>query len=367
VVGLRREGRLESVAPLAHRRLRAVTQVVALGHGPSDELRLPARDADGAAALAVVLGEALQTLPRPYRLKLRHLSPQESAVAAVVDALPHVVTALGDVSPRLRLGGDRELRGYVTRNHHQQTRRLHNRIRTAGLRLEVRQLADADDVQDVLPAIEATCRERDLALRGHSGLDDPAYARFFRNVIIAHARLGQVELTTLRLDGDLAAYVLCFRDGSTWRMWHTRVRPRWQKHGAGRLATDAAVQAALRDPECGEFDWMRGAEKYKFSLSDHVYRSADLYACSTAPIWWVSEAARQSRGRLRDLRDAHPSLSRRWQDAQRLLAKPYHLKHGYDPVFAQPTLRRYRLVGHDRVALPGRDGLPPAPSKNTGC
>lgn len=321
IVGVRRTGRIEAVAPLAYRRRRGAVHVVTLGHGPSDEARLPASDAAGALALALTVAGALADLAKICLVDLRHLSPDEAAVPAVIQAIGHGWKDPGDVSPRLRLGLDRSLRSYVTRNHHQQRRRLVNRIQRAGLRLEVRQVSEPDEVDRLLPGLERLCHERDLAVRGWSRLDDPEYAQFLRKVVSRHAALGAVELTTLTLDGDLAAYLLCFRDGSARRMWHARVRPRWQQYGPGRVATDAAVEAALADPACAEFDWMRGAEPYKFSLSDHVYRAVNLYACTSGPAWVPYAAALRTRSRLRDVRDVHPALSRGWQRARPVMAR----------------------------------------------
>ena len=313
LVAVRRGNRLDAAAPLALLRRRTQIQVVAMGHGPSDEIRMPARDAASAAALGRAVAITLRSLPSRYAVELRHLPGDELSVAATAAQLPHAAVEPGDVSPRLHLGGERTLRPYVSRNHHQQRKRLLNRIENAGLRLDLELRVTPEEIVRILPEVRELCRERDLAIRGQSRMDEPAYSHFFDEVIAWHASLDAVRLTTLSLDGDLAAYVLCFRDGATWRMWHGRVRPRWLQFGAGRLAADAAVEAALGDSECAVFDWMRGEEPYKFSLSDHTDRTVDLFASSSTLAWWLASAVRAARRRARDLTAKHERLAQAWR------------------------------------------------------
>lgn len=316
LVGVRRDDRLEAAAPLALLPRRTHIRVVAMGHGPSDEARIPARDAQAADALGRAVAAALRGLGSRHSVELRHLCRDEPSLGTIAAHLQHAAIEPGDVSPRLTVGRDRTLRSYVSRNHHQQRRRLLNRITNAGLRLDLQQRSTPEEIAQILPDVRALCRERDVAIRGHSRLDEPAYSHFFDEVTARHAALAAVNLTTLSLDGDLAAYVLCFRDGPTWRMWHARVRPRWLEYGPGRLATDAAVEAALSDPACVEFDWMRGGEPYKYSLSDHTYRSVDLFASSSTTAWWFASTSRDARRRARDFKNEHERLADGWQHIQ---------------------------------------------------
>jgi len=85
------------------------------------------------------------------------------------------------------------------------------------------------------------------------------------------------------------------------------------RFGAGRLAADAAVEAALGDAECAVFDWMRGEEPYKFSLSDHTDRTVDLFASSSTLAWWLASAVRAARRRARDLTAEHERLAQAWR------------------------------------------------------
>jgi CelD/BcsL family acetyltransferase involved in cellulose biosynthesis len=149
-------------------------------------------------------------------------------------------------------------------------------------------------------------------------MDDRYRGPFFREVVVNHAERDEVELTTLRLNGDLAAYVLCFRDRGAYRMWSCRVSPEWRRYGAGRLANDEALANALADENCVEFDWMRGDEGYKWSLANHVELATDLMAWSSPAVRTVADARRRLGVLLSSSAERHPAVDRIAPYARRL-------------------------------------------------
>ena len=131
---------------------------------------------------------------------------------------------------------------------------------------------------------------------------------FFHQVIAVHAARGEVELTTVRLSGELAAYVLCFLDRGVYRMWNCRLAPKWVRYGVGRVGNDAALRCALEDPGCREFDWMLGEEPYKFSMSNLLKRSEDLLAWSSVGVKTVFDMRRRLRDRAKQAASQHEWL-----------------------------------------------------------
>jgi CelD/BcsL family acetyltransferase involved in cellulose biosynthesis len=299
--------RLDGAALLARDRRMGMTRVVPMGQGPSDQVRLPVRDQRAAEELSVGVSDFLDRLPSPWRLRLPHLPPDDAVTAVLIGRLPHASTSSGDVSPVTRFTTCRDPRSYVSRNHHQQVRRLRNRVQREGLIAEIAHLRATADVADALPEVEVVCRQRDLETRGWSGMDG-RQGRFFREVVLLHAARGDVVLTTLRLRGKLAAYVLCFKDGEAYRMWNTRVAPEWRWCGAGRLANDAALANALADPACSEFDWMRGDEQYKHSMANDVVEAVDFFAWSSPAARMVTDARRRLAVLAKGLARSHPRL-----------------------------------------------------------
>ena len=302
-------GRLDAVALLGARKTRLVTEFVALGHGASDQIRLPARDAGSAERLARAVCDHVLSFRGPWRLLLRHLPAGDPVAAEIASTLPCAKLVRGDASPTLRFESSRSLRDYVSRNHRQQVRRMLNRMRRDGLVPDIEHLRDPDQIAEIMPQIEDVCRRRDLHLRGRSALDKNGACAFFKQVILDHASRGEVELTTLRLEGRLAAYVLCFVDGGVYRMWSCRLHPQWSRYGPGRVANNSALEHALTDPASREFDWMRGEEPYKTSMSNHVERAQDLLAWSAPALQTVFDVPRRFKSLVNRVDWLKPALA----------------------------------------------------------
>src|SRR5262249_59834162 len=63
-----------------------------------------------------------------------------------------------------------------------------------------------------------------------------------------HAVRGELEVATLRLDGQLAAYVVALTDGPTYRVFDGRFAPAWRRYSPGRRLEAAVVDHACRGP-----------------------------------------------------------------------------------------------------------------------
>lgn len=277
-------GRLDGAAPLALRRRRGRTEVIALGHGPSDYLRLPARDADAAERLADAVVRGLAALVGPWSLVLRNLPVGDPTVAAVRARLgARTVTRSEAGAPQLELAGSRELADHVRADERRKRRRALRRVAEAGYGCVLERLRDPAAVAAVLPEVEAVCRARDAQLGRASQFDDPCARRFFFEAVTALAHRNAVVLTTLRLDGRLAAHALVLVDGAAHRLWNNRIDPAFARFGLGWVTHLAAIEDALADPEITTFDWMAGEEDYKQRVCTAVVPAERLQAWSSRP------------------------------------------------------------------------------------
>ncbi len=302
-IGLERpDGQLDGIALLATKRLRGLTQVVAVGHGPSDAMKLPARDDVAASELSETVAAALHEQRGAWQLSLRHLSAEDALSPHLLDDLRRSRLAPGDVSPTLRTEPGDVLRQHVSSSHHKGISRIRNRMVREGLRPQVEHLYDAEAIAAVLPAVERVFRRRDAALERACALDRPESGDFFRNVIAQHVALGTACLTTLSLEGELAAYVLCFVDGPAYRMWHPRFDPRWDRFSPGKLAMDESIAHAL-EQGATEYDFMRGQERYKSSYANHLPRALDLFAASGPVVGVATSSVLSLRTRMREAAD----------------------------------------------------------------
>jgi CelD/BcsL family acetyltransferase involved in cellulose biosynthesis len=275
------QGRLEAAAVLATRARGPLSEHVLMGHGPSDQSRLPARTAASATALADGIAEALCDLPSPWTLRAQQLPPDDLVVQRLLQALPASRVVPGQGSPTTRFGPDRSLRTYVSKNHHKQVRRMMNRLTRDHHPPELTAVRDPQAIAEVMGEVERVCRARDRQLGRRSKLDDEHAGAFFRRIITDAAGRDEVELVTLRVGSEVAAYVLSFLDRGSYRMWNCRFDPAWEHYGVGRIANDFALQRALADDDAIEFDWMKGEEPYKASFATDVIPAIDLLAWSS--------------------------------------------------------------------------------------
>lgn len=306
--------RLDGAALLAVKTRRWGLQMVGMGHGPSDQLRLPARDRAAAMALSEAVCRFLRRVASAWTLRIAQLPENDSVAALVADGLKAASIVPGVNSPTTRFRDDRRLRAHVSKNHHQQVRRMMNKMSRDGLEPTFRAHRDPDLIAGLLPEIERVCRARDHQLGRRSKLDDPSAGPFFRRIIIEAAARGEVELITLDLDTRLAAYVLSFLDDGAYRMWNCRFDPDFERYGVGRVANDHALGRALADHGAREFDWMKGEEGYKASLATDVVPAVDLLS-------WSSPAVRTVMDRPRSTKQMIKRWTTRSEPLARLVAR----------------------------------------------
>lgn len=274
------DDRLESAAALAERRRGPLRKVVAMGDGLSDYARLPARSEESSRELAAGIRAALERLGGPWWMLIRQLPADDAVSGAIMRTFPHAAMLPGEASPISLFDEDRSVARYASKNLRQQIRKMQRRTERTGLTPTLEHVHDSSKIAAALPEIERLCVLRDHDSGRKSILDSPSSARFFRNVIRAHAERGEVMLSTLALDRELIAYAVFFKDCGYYRLWNSRFDPQWKELRPGRIVIFRGMEEALADPHSRGFDLMRGGQDYKRSMSNHVLEASDLWAWS---------------------------------------------------------------------------------------
>lgn len=133
-----------------------------------------------------------------------------------------------------------------------------NRLATDGVTAELVLSRDPDVFAAALPEIEAAYRDRDAAHGLACPLDTPAGRRTWLDRLAALGEVDRRELATLRLDGELAAYVVGVPGEGRYGVFEGRFVTRWARYSPGRVLEHAVLQHAFADPGTQVVDWMTG-------------------------------------------------------------------------------------------------------------
>lgn len=291
--------RLDGVALLGRRRRLGHTEIVPMGHGPSDAVRLPTRNEEGVEALANALVEALAALRGPWRLVVGQIPAGDSVASRVANAWPDAELGPGDGSPALAFGPGDTLEDHASTGYMKHVRRGWRLLQRSGDEVALTFVREADDVARLLPELGEVRRRRDAAFQRGAELDQPEFARFLQVALVALARRSEVEIAVLRVGGRCAGYAICLVDGSAFRLWQTSFDPEWRDASPGRLILAASVERVLAHGGFDQYDFMRGVYEWKMALADTIVPSGRLLAWSSGRLRAVEGAARRLRARLR--------------------------------------------------------------------
>jgi Acetyltransferase (GNAT) domain len=164
------------------------------------------------------------------------------------------------------------------------------RIRQDTLSETIRFERDPSRLAGLRDEIEKVHRTRDHDAGRVSDLDDDAGTAFWRLVYDLHAVRGELEVATLRLDGDLAAYVVALLDGPAYRVFDGRFAPAWRHYSPGRRLEAAVVDHARRG--CYRMlDWMSSVAPEKLVARTHEEPRWSVTAGDARPVLRPAAAA----------------------------------------------------------------------------
>jgi hypothetical protein len=307
-----------AIACLAVRRAGPIRTIRLAGHGPSDYGRLPARDADAAAALAAGIVDWLAGLRGPWRLELAQLPVGDPVAGRLVTALSGARLEPDQASPVMTFDAGRRPEHVFTSKIFREVRRGHRRLAQAGIAAEVKRISSAAGVQLCLPDIVAVRRARDHSVGRRSDLDGRRPRSFYVESVQALADAGQAEIWTLDVEGALGAYFVGVRDGACYRILDGRMSTRWGSASLALILRTELITQLLSDPAIEEVDYMRGVLHHKMQDASRVIPAERLTAESSTRV---------------------ATFARRWSELRRSLAR------------RMPLQARRRILGLVRVGV----------------
>ncbi|PKB67564.1 MAG: hypothetical protein BZY82_02970 [SAR202 cluster bacterium Io17-Chloro-G3] len=94
---------------------------------------------------------------------------------------------------------------------------------------------------------------------------NPERERFFRRMVDAVAKVGALKLFFMEITGERVAGALCFNYGNSLSLYNSGYNPVYSALSVGLLLNALCLKEAIEDG-VRYFDFMRGAEAYKYHL-----------------------------------------------------------------------------------------------------
>lgn len=273
-------GRLDAAALLMTRARDDHDDVVPLGRRQSDRGALPARSPAAAFVLGSALAARLASSDRPWALRLGQLPAGDPVAAALAEALEGARVLPGAPIPKVDLGPPVSPDACLGAGMRKQLRKARNRMDDEGREAAIAFSSSAEEVAGLIDEVQATHLARERDAQRVSELESSPGLRFWRTMILDHARLGEVEIATLRLDGELAAYVVSLLDGPSYRVFDGRFAPAWSRYSPGRQVETATLVRAFEGDRWREVDWMSGLASEKLLAANAEDRTEHLVAAS---------------------------------------------------------------------------------------
>lgn len=229
-----------------------------------------ALDESAAHDLGLALIDAVASRTRRAWIDLGPVDPQSGHLSAFLSAAPEITSFDIDPVPVIRRTHSGDVEDYLSANMERTLRKAHNRLKSDGRTHSMAFTRHPNDILGRLPELDSCHRERDHAQGRLSDLDDPRSRRVWFARLRRLAAAGLLELATIEIDGELAAYVLGLVDVGAYRVLEGHLVTRWTRYAPGRLLEAAVVDRALKDPELGSVDWMTSRAPDRLLVSNAV-------------------------------------------------------------------------------------------------
>ena len=240
-------------------------------------------DTHAAAALAEALLTTLRLRGASFNLGLGPVDVRDPVVERMSIALQDWALDGSSEVPVVRRTGPSEASEYLTPSVRRTLRKVRNRLETDGIGYVTTFTRERHHILRLLPGMALAYRDRDeahgLSAAAHeSGPNEPAGWSLFASRVKALAGQGGMEVATLDLDGELAAYVVGFDDGHAYRVMDGRFVSSWARYSPGRLLETAVLQRMIDDPAKVSLDWMTSIAPESLLVANHVERVVTMRA-----------------------------------------------------------------------------------------
>ena len=113
-------------------------------------------------------------------------------------------------------------------------------------------------------------------------LDDPKVNELWRRLVLVHGATGQIEISSMLIDGEIAGFVIGIIDDDAYRVFDGHFNSEFHRYSPGRIIESAVLERAMVDARFDGLDWMAGVAAEKILTSNHNEGRMQLVASSKA-------------------------------------------------------------------------------------
>jgi len=258
---VRESGRLIGIVPLVKR---DGTLFLTGGLDVSDYLDVIAEQGSEEQVLSAMLDYLQETNWESLEMHfLRHSSPTLSLLPPMATRMGLLVTKqVDDVCPYSALPGNWEeyVNSLDKKDRHELRRKMRRLSREDSLRWV--QVTPGEESDNDVDSFIRLCR---LSTREKAYFLDERMEGFFRSAMASLRPLDVVRLYFLELHGHRVSATLCFDQGQELWLYNSGYDPSYSALSVGLLLKAHCMQDAVEQKKTG-FDFLRGAERYKYDL-----------------------------------------------------------------------------------------------------
>ena len=107
-------------------------------------------------------------------------------------------------------------------------------------------------------------------------------SELWRRLILAHGAIGQIEISSMLIDEEIAGFVIAIIDDEAYRVFDGHFNTDFARYSPGRLIEAAVLERAMVDARFEGLDWMAGVAAEKILTSNHNEGRMQLVASSKA-------------------------------------------------------------------------------------
>jgi diguanylate cyclase len=250
--------RIDGAAIFARRRVNGVNQLFTVDNQSAAVASVFARNEKSAEALVRGIVALVGGSKSRLELSVNRLSSSNRVLPMLQKSFPVGTLEAELAIPQVLLQPDLSMNELLGRGMRKQLRRAVTKVEAHGRKLTFEFHCDTATILTLLPEVEAIHVGRDHDRRCESDLDNAQLRRFWQEAVVMHSYNNELELAILKIDGTIAAYVISFVDGDTYRVFDGRMKTEFSEYSPGRILEAATLERAIADSNLAVFDWMTG-------------------------------------------------------------------------------------------------------------